>query len=189
MSNTYTSYLALLITISIGFLIWGCKPSPQKPYKVAVAQFMHETCTFCPGDEPGIEDWTYNGEPVKGDDLLNKGSFMRGFVHQSKEFNDLELIGLTSPRGVFGGSSRTWNQEVAFNHFVDLMIEDLKEALPVDGVYLSLHGAMAVQNIPRPEAEIARRFREIVGPDVPIVATFDLHGNEDEEFLKWANGS
>ena len=38
---------------------------------------------------------------------------------------------------------------------------------PSTGVYLALHGAMAVRDVPRPEAEIARRFRELVGPDVP----------------------
>jgi microcystin degradation protein MlrC len=67
------------------------------------------------------------------------------------------------------------------------MIQDLEAALPVDGVYLALHGAMAVRNVPRPEAEIARRFREVVGPDVPIAASFDLHGNEDAEFLEHAD--
>lgn len=36
---------------------------------------------------------------------------------------------------------------------------------------------------------MARRFREVVGPDVPIAATFDLHGNEDEAFLRWADFS
>jgi microcystin degradation protein MlrC len=46
---------------------------------------------------------------------------------------------------------------------------------------------MAVRNVPRPEAEIARRFREVVGPDVPIAASFDLHGNEDAEFLRYAD--
>ena len=67
------------------------------------------------------------------------------------------------------------------------MIRELEAAMPVDGVYLALHGAMAVRDVPRPEAEIARRFREVVGPDVPIAGSFDLHGNEDEEFLRWAN--
>ncbi len=42
------------------------------------------------------------------------------------------------------------------------MLEDLREAMPVDGVYLALHGAMAVRNVPRPEAEIARRLREVL---------------------------
>ena len=40
---------------------------------------------------------------------------------------------------------------------------------------------MAVRGIPRPEAEIAKRVRELVGPNVPIAASFDLHGNEDKE--------
>jgi microcystin degradation protein MlrC len=67
------------------------------------------------------------------------------------------------------------------------MLEELRAQLPVDGVYLALHGAMGVRNVPRPEAEIARRFREVVGSDVPIAATFDLHGNEDAEFLRYAD--
>lgn len=182
--------VALLVAlISTQFITSCSNESNENTYRVAVASFSHETCTFCPGENPGIEDWTYRGEPAEGDDVLGMSSYIRGFVAQSEAFEDMELIGLTSPEGVFGGSSRNWNQEEAFDHFVDLMLEDLKEAMPVDGVYLSLHGAMAVRNIPRPEAEIARRFREVVGPDVPIVGTFDLHGNEDEAFLEVADGS
>jgi microcystin degradation protein MlrC len=48
---------------------------------------------------------------------------------------------------------------------------------------------MAVRGVPRPEAEIAKRVREIVGPGVPIAGSFDLHGNEDEQFLRWANAA
>ena len=70
-----------------------------------------------------------------------------------------------------------------------IILDDLKSKLPVDGVQLSLHGAMAVRDVARPEAEIAKRVREIVGPNVPISATFDLHGNEDEEFLKWSDAA
>ncbi|MFB6240765.1 MAG: M81 family metallopeptidase, partial [Gemmatimonadota bacterium] len=88
-----------------------------------------------------------------------------------------------------GGSSRSWNTEEAFDHFASMIVEDLESEMPVDGVYLSLHGAMAVRNVPRPEAELARRVREAVGPDVPIVGTFDLHGNEDGQFLRWADGA
>jgi microcystin degradation protein MlrC len=158
-------------------------------FRVAVARFSHETCTFCPGGDPGIEDWTRLGPPLEGDEVLDHSDYVRGFVHQAREFGDVELIGLTSPLGVFGGTSRSWNQEEVFDHFVGRMLEELEAAMPVDGVFLSLHGAMAVRNIARPEAEMARRFREAVGPDVPIVGTFDLHGNEDEAFLRWADGS
>jgi len=70
-----------------------------------------------------------------------------------------------------------------------MIIEDLRAAMPVDGVYLALHGALAVRNVRRPEAELARRVREVMGPGVPIAGSFDLHGNEDEEFLRWADFS
>jgi microcystin degradation protein MlrC len=149
--------------------------------------FDHETCTFCPGGDSDLERWARIREPYVGDEVLSAGPYVRGFVAAAGEYRDVQLIGLQSPARVFGGSSASWSTEDAFNHFMDLMLEDLREAMPVDGVYLALHGAMAVRNIPRPEAEIAKRFREVVGPDIPIVASFDLHGNEDEEFLRWAN--
>jgi len=198
--KTYIGLRSLLIQgwIALLALLFACDSpngNSSSSYRVAVASFMHETCTFCPGEEPGIEDWTYRGAPLKGDEVLHgakdweSNDYIQGFVQQAKQFDNMSLIGLSSPRDVFGGSSRTWNKQEAFDHFVNLMLEDLKAALPVDGVFLALHGAMAVRGIDRPEAEIAKRFREVVGPNIPIVATFDLHGNEDQDFLKWADGT
>ncbi len=161
-------------------------PAQDAPFRVAVASYSHETCTFCPGPDVDIDDWQ---RILAGEELLSRGGWIGGFVEMSREYGDVELIGLTSPSGVFGGSSRPWHTEESFDHFIGQMLDDLRAAMPVDGVYLQLHGAAAVRNVPRPEAEIARRFREVVGPEVPIVATFDLHGNMDEEFLRWADGS
>ncbi|MEM7414961.1 MAG: M81 family metallopeptidase [Gemmatimonadota bacterium] len=169
-------------------LLWGgasCAPAEQAPdFTVAVASFQHETCTFCPSGETTADDWLVR---MVGDEVLSSGAYVRGFVQQATDYGDIELVGLRSPGGVFGGSSRSWNTKEAFDGFVDEMLEDLRAAMPVDGVYLALHGAMAVRDVPRPEAEIARRFREVVGPDVPIAGSFDLHGNEDEEFLEHAD--
>ena len=164
-------------------------PGDDHAFRVAVMKFQHETCTFCPGGDVTVEDWTRLGPPVSGEDLLGSDGYIRGFVRQARDYGDMELVGLTSPDDVFGGSSRSWNTEETFNHFLDGMLEELRAQLPVDGVYLALHGAMGVRNVPRPEAEIARRFREVVGPEVPIAATFDLHGNEDEAFLEQADFS
>jgi microcystin degradation protein MlrC len=164
-------------------------PGEASDYRVAVMKFQHETCTFCPGGDVTVEDWTRLGPPVGGEDLLRSDGYIRGFVRQAEDYGDMTLVGLTSPDDVFGGSSRSWNSRETFDHFLDGMIEELRGQLPVDGVYLALHGAMGVRDVPRPEAEIARRFREVVGPGVPIAATFDLHGNEDEAFLEQADFS
>jgi microcystin degradation protein MlrC len=172
------------------FALLSCGPTGEvgdAEFKVAVAMFSHETCTFCPGGDVTVEDWVRVSPPLKGEALLDADGYVRGFTKMARDYGNMELVGLTSPVGVFGGSSRSWNTEETFNHFLDLMVQDLEAEMPVDGVYLALHGAMAVRNVPRPEAEIARRFREVVGPDVPIAASFDLHGNEDAEFLRHAD--
>jgi microcystin degradation protein MlrC len=51
------------------------------------------------------------------------------------------------------------------------------EAGPVDGALLALHGAMVAEGIDEADAWVARQVREAVGPDCPIVATFDSHAN------------
>jgi microcystin degradation protein MlrC len=180
------SVLTGLVTAAL-FGSFGCAPAPETPIRIAVLMFSHETCTFCPGEDTEVDHWERFSPPLSGEALLSADRYVSGFAKRAREFGDVELVGLTSPISVYGGSSRPWNSEAAFNHFLDRQIEELRAAMPVDAVYLSLHGAMAVRNVPRPEAEIARRVREVVGLDVPIAGTFDLHGNEDEEFLRWAN--
>lgn len=170
----------------------GCSQSGTvsvEPMRIAVIRYQHETCTFCPGGDTEIDDWTRIRPPLEGDEVLDSDDFIVGFAHQARDYGDIELVGITSPYEVFGGSSRSWNSEASFDHFMGLILDDLRSALPVDGVYLALHGAMAVRDVPRPEAEIARRVRDVVGDSVPIAGTFDLHGNEDAEFLRWANGA
>jgi len=174
-------------TVALIFLLPAIACTTKQTFRVAVAEFSHETCTFCPGGDTDIDKWTRLRPPYGGDELLETGGYVGGFVARAREYGNVELVGLTSPAEVFGGSSASWNTEEAFEYFTDLMLNDLREQMPVDGVYLALHGAMAVRNVPRPEAEIARRFRQVVGPDVPIVGTFDLHGNEDEAFLAAAD--
>jgi microcystin degradation protein MlrC len=156
---------------------------------VAVIRYQHETCTFCPGGDTDVEAWTRLGPPLSGDAVLESDSYTRGFTRQARSFGDVELVGITSPDEVFGGSSRSWNTQESFDRFTSTFQDELRESGPFDGVYLALHGAMAVRGIPRPEAEVARRVRETVGDGIPIVATFDLHGNEDGEFLQWADGA
>jgi microcystin degradation protein MlrC len=57
------------------------------------------------------------------------------------------------------------------------LLERLRRALPVDGVYLDLHGAMEVDGLGDGEGDLATAVRGVVGPDVPIAASLDLHGN------------
>jgi len=148
-------------------------------YRIAVASFFHETCTFCPRPT-GIDEFEYYGPPLEGDSVLSSNDYIRGFVDRVREYGGVELTGIRSPRDAKGGSSGSWITQKAFDKYTGLMAEDLEEKGPFDAVMLSLHGAMAVKDLLKPEAEIVRRIREVVG-DIPIFVTLDLHANEDEE--------
>jgi microcystin degradation protein MlrC len=160
----------------------------KPPIRIAVLQFSHETVTFLKNDTT-IEDFTYPGSPAKGEALLNSNrrSYMGGFVKVAREYEAVELVGIESPLSSKTGSGSGWLTEQAYETFVGRMIAGLQAEGPFDGVYLCVHGAMAARGVPRPEAELARRAREAVGPKAFIAATFDPHGNEDEAFLRYAD--
>ena len=155
--------------------------------RIGVLHFSHETVTFLKNDTT-LEDFIYPGSPAKGEALLkfDPKSYMGGFGKMAREFAGVELVGIESlwPKTYMGSG---WVTQDAYETFVGRMIAEIKADKPFDGIYLCLHGAMAVRGVPRPEAELARRVRETVGPQAFIAATFDLHGNEDDEFLKYAD--
>lgn len=160
----------------------------QRPLRIAVMHFAHETVTFLPYDTT-TDDFIYEGSPARGEALLasQPNSYIGGFVKVAREFANVELVGIESPLNSKKGSGSGWITNEAFEHFAKLMIADLKSQGHFDGVYLSLHGAMGVRGVAKPEAELARRVRAVVGPKAFIAGTFDPHGNEDGDFLKYAN--
>lgn len=65
----------------------------------------------------------------------------------------------------------------AYQTILQELVQRLTAAQPVDGVLLALHGAMVSANQLDPESDILEKVRHIVGPDTPIVAVLDMHGN------------
>ena len=59
----------------------------------------------------------------------------------------------------------------------------LRAAGPLDGVYCVLHGAGLTTEDDDPEGTLLGMVRRVVGPDVPVVATFDLHANVSEAMV------
>ena len=160
----------------------------DRTIRIAVLHFSHETVTFLP-NETTLDDFIYPGSPASGEELLgfDPAYFMGGFVKTAREFSEVELVGIESPLWPKTGIGSGWVTAQAYETFVGKMISGLKQQGPFDGVYLCLHGAMAVRGVLRPEADLARRVREVVGRGAFIAATFDLHGNEDAAFLEQAD--
>jgi microcystin degradation protein MlrC len=70
-----------------------------------------------------------------------------------------------------------------FEELLDTIERRLKSALPVDGVYFCAHGAAITTEEDDPEGVMFERIRAIVGPGVPVVATFDLHANVSDRMV------
>ena len=146
--------------------------------RIAIGGFQHETNTFAPspadyaafeagGGWPGAQ----YGEPlfaaVAGANIPAAGAIdaLRAAGHQ--------LVG-TAWAAASPSAAVTAD---AFERIAGGMLERLRAALPVDGVYLDLHGAMVSERHDDGEGELLRRVREVVGPRVPVAASLDLHCN------------
>lgn len=63
----------------------------------------------------------------------------------------------------------------AFESLRDEILDQIKQAMPLDAVALGLHGAMVAAGYDDPEGDLLKRVRDIVGPDCVVCATFDPH--------------
>src|SRR5881396_170520 len=69
----------------------------------------------------------------------------------------------------------------AFEQIAGMILAAAEHQGPIDGVLLHLHGAMVVASYEDGEGELLARLRRVLGPDVPIVVTLDLHANVTQE--------
>ena len=65
----------------------------------------------------------------------------------------------------------------AFEQIAGMILAAAQHQGPIDGVLLHLHGAMVVASWEDGEGELLARLRRILGPDVPVIVTLDLHAN------------
>src|SRR5258706_9674070 len=146
--------------------------------RIAIGGMQHETNTFAPSlaDYPAFEaggGWpgVQYGKPlfaaVEGANIPAAGAIqaLRAAGHE-----------LVATAWAAASPSAHVTTE-AFERVVGELIAHLKNALPLDGLYLDLHGALVTQAHEDGAGEILRRVRATVGERVPIVASLDLHAN------------
>ena len=75
----------------------------------------------------------------------------------------------------------------AFESLRDEILDQLRDALPVDAVVFGLHGAMVAAGYEDPEGDLLTRVREVVGPSVPIFAELDPHSHLTAKRVAAAN--
>ncbi|HWJ74636.1 MAG TPA: M81 family metallopeptidase [Kaistia sp.] len=74
-------------------------------------------------------------------------------------------------------------ERATYEAFRTEFLERLTAALPIDGLYLAMHGAMKVDGMDDCEGDWCAAAREVVGPDCPISVSYDLHGNVSQRVI------
>lgn len=137
--------------------------------RIAIASMYHETNTFAleHNDQP-------DATTREGQDIITNAhprNFIGGFL-EAVDRPDIELVPTLEVRFIHGGLIHA----DVYDHYVGRIVELMREAGKLDGVFFSLHGAMAAEDpYTDAEGELMKRVRAVVGEGVPFVATYDFH--------------
>jgi len=131
-------------------------------FRIAIGGIRHETNTFSPVWTEYTDFSVRRGAAVleNGTELLRAGQ-------------EIELL----PTFVASARPSGLVRKAAYLRLKAELLGELQAALPLDGVYLDLHGAMEVQEVGDGETDLLRVVRDLVGENALIAASLDLHGN------------
>ncbi len=77
--------------------------------------------------------------------------------------------------------------EHALETLLQELVDGIASAGQIDGILLGLHGAMVAEHVDDADGYILRRVQQAAGPNVPIVATLDLHANISQQMVQQAD--
>ena len=174
--------------------LFSKKPAGKK-IRIAFARIQQETNALSPV-RTTVED--FEQMYLVGDELLRavspggyevKGFFKRaelaGFIDAVRARNDeVEAVPIFS---AWASSNGPWSNE-CFETLKQRLIDGLQAArkhAPLDGGYISLHGAAGVDGVLDPETEIIKAAKLAAG-NVPVVVSHDLHANLTKERVEAA---
>jgi len=156
--------------------------------RIAVGGFLHETNTFAP-TKATYDDFVHGGgwpAMAQGADVLrvmrNINIGLAGFV-EAAEAQGWEMV----PTISCGASPCAHVTRDAYERIVKVLVEGVNAAGKLDAVYLDLHGAMVTEHLDDGEGEILRRVREVIGKDLPLVVSLDLHANVTPQMVEHAD--
>lgn len=154
--------------------------------RILIAGFQHETNTFAPSKATYESFVRGEGFPqlVRGNDVLGLQGVnipAGGFIRVAGELN-FDLIPI-----IWAGASPSAHVE---KDTYERIVSEITQAAidyTFDGIYLDLHGAMVAEHLNDGEGVLLSRLRKIVGADIPIIASLDLHANVTELMLSSAD--
>ncbi len=164
----------------------GHRPGSAQP-RIAIAGFQHETNSFSPLPATFADFIREDGWPG----LTESGSLVSVFSGTNIPIGG--FIDAMSPCvelvPILWASAEPSNlvETAAFEQVSERILGGIERALPLDGIYLDLHGAMVTEDHEDGEGELLRRVRELAGPGTPVAVSLDLHANITSEMVAHAD--
>jgi microcystin degradation protein MlrC len=144
-------------------------------FTVLTAEFSHETNTFNKHRtdyKAFMERYGFFG----ADAIKERGDAnteLAGYCDCTKKYGWTQIHVLSASAEPAGVVTRD-----AFDRLGGAIVAATAEhKAKLDGILLNLHGAMVTEFCEDGEGELLERLRKVVGPDLPIAITLDLHGN------------
>jgi microcystin degradation protein MlrC len=156
--------------------------------RIAIGGFQHETNTFAPS-KASFEDFARGG----GWPALSQGADVLDAVAgiNLPITGALEALARTAhqliPTAWAAASPSAHVTHDAYERIAGMIVDRLKAAGSIDGVYLDLHGAMVTEHLHDGEGELLARVRAAVGERIPVVASLDLHANVTQRMVEQAD--
>lgn len=155
---------------------------------IAIGGFQHETNTFAPS-KATFDDFVRGRSwpPLaQGDEIFERSEGINvpiaGFIERLRKTTH-RLV----PTAWAGTSPSAHVTRDAFERICEMIVSRLRSAGRIDAVYLDLHGAMVAEHVDDGEGELLERVRAVVGADIPVVASLDLHANVTRRMVKHAD--
>jgi len=142
--------------------------------RVLTGRFMHETNTFSrvPTDMAAFRRRDYHGENEIPAAFRGTRSALGATFEAAEEFGWTLIHPVSASANPSGRVT-----DDAFETIAALILGAVDDKGPIDGVLLHLHGAMVTDGHEDGEGELLARLRAKLGPQVPVIATLDLHAN------------
>lgn len=157
---------------------------------ILICQFGTETNTFAKGFMEFEQQAPYGW--IKADTVVEKFSgvstYLGGALAAMAEEGVTPLpIDLVNNNGSFGAGAPL--SKACVDTILDGICAGIREKLgQFDGIFFALHGAGIAEHTDDLEALTLSRIREIVGPDLPIMSSMDLHANMTKDMVKLSDG-
>ena len=146
--------------------------------RIGIASLNHESNTFA-SFPTTLSDFRF----VRGQEIIEqyRPTFheLGGFIAGADEYG-YEMVPLMGAVATPAGAV----EAEAYEALTDELLGLIRDAMPLDGLLLGLHGAFVAEGFPQGDGETTRRVRELVGPDFPVIVTHDYHGNVPPQLVE-----